>query len=161
MAKRIRTPKITRKLRARAMPRHEPAGFKDKAGVTLYIPVIPMSGNRWIRLHGLARNKFQTDLGWFFKAAETRVKDQKRSDCKARVLAIRVSTRKIGVDVDNLYTGLKPFVDWLTKLGWLKDDNPTWLEYPKPEQMRPTYGLKPGVYLRIEYLDDATVPTTT
>lgn len=139
-----------------SMPRNDPYGIvtdtpADGRVVMLYLPVLSLSGNRWIRMHGLKRDRYSKDFGWFFKVAETHVGHLKRK-AQARVLFTRVSTSK-EQDVDNLVAGLKPLQDWLVKLGWLVDDSPAWLDYQLPLQLRPTGALRIGTYIQILYLE--------
>ncbi len=141
--------KATKRHQALGLPRCEPRGLEDKQGVTLYVPLIPRSGNTFIRIHGIKRWREQRDLGWFFKAAEADIQHRKKKS-RARILITVASTRK-HKDFDNFITGLKPFVDWLKKLGWIVDDNETWLDYLKPAQVRTTAELKAGTHIRIEY----------
>jgi hypothetical protein len=133
------------------MPRRDPFGSVDKdGGIELYLPVIPRSGNTYLRLHGVARWREKRALGWLVVAAGSRIKKHQRK-ARARLLCIVVSTSKAR-DFDNLVAGLKPIVDCVVQDGWLVDDSPTWVDWQMPQQLRPSGALKPGMYIRIEYL---------
>lgn len=86
-----------------------------------------LSGNR---LFGLKRGQ-----GWAYTAARNKIQTllEKESVIRAtkkrRVIFTRVYGKgKRAFDNDNLITGFKPFRDVLTRIGWIVDDTPKWLE---------------------------------
>lgn len=130
--------------------RCEPFGKADHKGVTLYIPVIPGSGNKYIRAHGLQRWRDKNDIHWLIKKAMEHVRLMRQPGKRARLLYTLAKMGQVR-DYENLVTSMKPVTDCLVQEGWLQDDNPKWLDYLPPAEIRPSGDIRPGLYIRIEY----------
>lgn len=137
-----------------AVRREDVVEAKPSSRIQIEVPCVPVSGNKWQRMHWGARKRINE--AWHM-AVMTMV-DQRlahplfANTGSEKPRKVRVETicyfasmqRKNPhlpsrngkrLDQDNLETGLKPAFDALVKVGLIRDDHPKYLERGKPVQV--------------------------
>lgn len=113
--------------------------------IQIEVPCVPVSGNRWQRMHWSQRKRI-SDV-WNLALLTARVSEQHMpflDNTEADTpRMVRVSAtcyfgngvRGKRMDQDNLETGLKPAFDALVRARYIRDDAPKYVERGKIEQV--------------------------
>ena len=114
--------------------------------LTIDVPCVPLSGNRWQRMHYHKRTRINQDWHiWvltmirFRKEAQPFVMNaMQESPRRVRVSVTAYFAHGIRgkrLDEENLRTGLKPAWDAIVKCGLLRDDGVKYLEVGEVKQV--------------------------
>lgn len=108
--------------------------------------VMPATLNTTLRWHWAKRHKYNE--GWFvrFIAEAGRPSFKVKGQAKLRITVYRSRSQ----DKDNMYGSVKPIVDAIKKLGWIKDDDPKHLDLKVQEVKSKRVDQRTEISLSVE-----------